>query len=482
MELPGHVVTRLVEDFAGVDLGDARRNRRLQAVAAKVARSPAASLPAALRDDAAVQGCYRLVNNRAVTFEKVLAPHIEATRRRAAQAGDVFAIHDTTECSFPDLPPEEIGYLQTGKAGFLLHLTLVLDARGWRRPLGVSYAETLHRTTRSKHGGRSRKASGVETAKWADRESLRWWRGMKASADALSGCQRVIHIADREGDNYSLLSSLLAQKQRFVIRVRVDRRSREITDPDPKWSTIKAVASACEGCLEREVPLSRRRAKPTQGMTGAHPPRKARLARLSFSATRVAIPRPKYLQDPVPQQLELNLVRVTELNAPPDEPSVEWLLYTTEPIDTPHQVAHVVDVYRTRWTIEEFNSGLKTGCAYEAREFESKHALLAMLALSLPIACEVLALRSHARSTPDAPAIEVLNTDQLQLLHVLHEGRLSSPPTTTAQVLAAVAKLGGHLQRNGPPGWKVLQRGMSLLLAAEAGWRAAREGPTAGTM
>lgn len=276
-----------------------------------------------------------------------------------------------------------------------------------------------------------------------------------------------------------MLASLLAEGLRFVIRVRVDRRGREVTDSDPKWSTIKAVASTCEGCLERDVPLSRRAAKPTPGMTGAHPPRKARLARLCFAATRVVIPRPKYLQDPVPEQLELNLVRVTEVHSPPDEPPVQWLLYTTEPIDAPPQVAEVVDTYRTRWTIEEFNSGLKTGCAYEAREFESRHALLAMLALSLPIACQVLALRSHARSTPDAPACEVLTTQQVHLLHTLAEGTLPSHPTA-AQALFAIAALGGHLRRNGPPGWKVLQRGMSLLLAAELGWTAALAAPRRG--
>lgn len=471
MKLPQTTIARIVGDFAGVNLGDLRRRQRAQAVVAKLARCPSASLPAALGSDAALQGCYRLVNNRSVTFEKLLLGHIEATRKRALQAGRVLIVHDTTECSFPDLPAEEIGYLQTGKAGFLLHPSLVLDGRAWRRPLGVIYAETLHRTEHSKRGRRS-KASGVETAKWKDRESQRWWRGMKASAEALSGCEEVIHVADREGDSYELLANLRATSQRFVIRVRADRRGREADAPEGEWSTIKEVASTCQGCMERDVPLSRRAAKATAGMTGAHPPRKARLARLRFAATRVVIPRPRYLADPVPAQLELNLVHVTEVDPPPDEPSVQWLLYTTQEIAKPSDVAAVVDVYRARWTIEEFNSGLKTGCAYEDREFESRHALLAMLALSLPVACEVLALRSHARSTPPASATEVLSEQQLHLLRVLSQGHLAARPTT-GEALLAVAALGGHLRRNGPPGWKVLQRGMTQLLAAETGWNAA---------
>src|SRR4029079_15446461 len=146
----------------------------------------------------------------------------------------------------------------------------------------------------------------------------------------------------------------------------------------------------------------------------AHPPRKARIARLQFAATRVVIPRPHYLHEPVPATLELHLVRVVEVESPEGESPVEWLLYTTLPTDTKEQVADVVDKYRARWTIEEFNAALKTGCAYEEREFESGDALLTMLAMSLPIACELLWLRSRARTDPSLPATDVLTPPQIQ--------------------------------------------------------------------
>jgi hypothetical protein len=77
-------------------------------------------------------------------------------------------------------------------------------------------------------------------------------------------------------------------------------------------------------------------------------------------------------------------------------------LYTTEPVQTAEQIADIVDSYRARWTIEELNAALKTGCAYESRQFESRHALLNILALKLPVACEPLALRSRTRDRPDA--------------------------------------------------------------------------------
>ncbi len=150
---------------------------------------------------------------------------------------------------------------------------------------------------------------------------------------------------------------------------------------------------------------------------------------------------------------------------------MEWLLFTTLPVDSEKQVATVVDNYRARWTIEEFNKALKTGCAYESREFESLHALLIVLAMSLPIACELLWLRSRARHDPDAPATEVVTTQQLKILRLL--GSRNVPSKATARdALWAIAGLGGHLKRNGEPGWLVLYRGMQTLLNYEAGFEA----------
>jgi hypothetical protein len=420
--------------------------------------------------DAAVQGAYRLMNNRRVDFETLVACQADATRERAEEAKEVLVLHDTTNGSFPGVPAEELGYLNTGKPGFLIHLSLVVDANGWRRPLGIVAAETLHRDKPRRAAGKVR---GAETATRKDREALRWHRGITRSGKILQNCRSVVHVADRESDSYDLMSAVLAERGRFVFRVRVDaRRGRTDEDGLDDWSTVKQVAARCNGVLEREVALSTRKAKSAPGMNRTHPPRKGRMATLQFAATSIEIPRPTYLRDPTPRTLRLNLVHVIEAAPPAGETPVEWLLYTTESIDTADQIAKVVDAYRTRWLIEEFNAALKTGCAYEAREFETRHALLTMLALSLPIASEILAIRSRARTSPDAPVSEVLNRVRVQLLRRLSSYQLPAYPTVRDGLLS-VAALGGHLKRNGDPGWKVLQRGMRELIAAEAGWQAA---------
>jgi hypothetical protein len=473
MRLEQASIDRLVGDLSRAKLGDPRRTKRACKVVAKLARRPSVALPAVLASEAEIEGAYRLMNNARVTFEALVEAHAEGTQERARKAGRVLVVHDTTDCAFPELDGDEVGYLQTGKAGFRLHVSLVLDAGHWRRPLGIISAETIHRPKRTKaEKSKRQKASGPETAKWADREYTRWSRGVAAAAKRLKGCKSV-HVGDREADSFDFMAELVAGKQSFIFRVRVpERRSRSAAETGQSWSTVRVVANAATGVICRNVPLAKRLAKTAPQARRTHPAREEREAKLEFAATKIEIPRPQYLKAPVPATLALNLIRVFEPNPPAGEEPVEWLLYTTEPIDSPEDIERIVDDYRTRWTIEEFNAALKGGCAFEARQFESRAALLNMLALSLPVACELLWLRSRARSLPDAPASEVMSPLQLRILRELGPRTLPDD-ATAAQALFALAGLGGHIKSNGPPGWKILQRAMMELLTYERAWRAA---------
>lgn len=440
----------------------------MQMVATRLAEKPSVSLPAAMPTSAELEGAYRIINNPHVTFDELIESQARVTAARAQRAGRVLAIHDTTPCSFPHMDPRELGYLTTGKAGFPLHLSLVIDAQQWRRPLGIVHAEALYRPKRS-----SKKAKRRSRTKPEPREFDRWQRGMTATSLALKECDEVIHVADCETDSYELFANQVEAGERFVFRMRVaDRRGRSADAEEGSWTTVRQLARSCEGMLEREVPLSARKKNKLANQGKAHPPRNRRIAKLRFAATTVVLPRPQRLRDPLPKTLTLNVVHVLETDPPEGEHPVEWVLYTTEPIDTPEQVADVVDMYRARWTIEEFNAALKTGCAYEARQFETRDALLTLLAISLPVASEMLWLRSRARTEPEAPASDVLTTTQLQVLRAMGRSPLPENPTVR-DALLAVAALGGHVKANGEPGWKVLYRGMSTLIDYHAAWVAA---------
>jgi hypothetical protein len=127
-----------------------------------------------------------------------------------------------------------------------------------------------------------------------------------------------------------------------------------------------------------------------------------------------------------------------------------------------------IHIYRARWIVEEFFKALKTGCQFEKRQLESFHSLTNALALFLPLATRLLALRSAARSAPKAPCT-ALSERQIRLLRA-HTARPIDARPTNEQACLALAELGGHLRSNGPPGWMILGRAFERLLILELGW------------
>lgn len=468
-QLEQDAIARLVGDVGAARLGDPRRTSRAVEIMKRLAVSPNESLPNVFVTEAELEGAYRFFNNDDVSFGDLLEPHAEATARRAADSGLVLAVHDTTTVQFGHADPKMIGYLPTGKPGFLLHLTLLVDTRDWRRPLGIVHAESITRDKPPRKAGRQKKqrASGSETAQRKNKESDRWLEGVKSTEQRLEEKASVIHVADREGDNYALLSALVGDRQRFIIRASHDR----MVVSDGERLHVRELIDRAIPILEREVPLSRRLAKTAPAARRAHPPREARTAKLKFASTTAELRRPQYGTSAV--STIVNVVHVFEEDPPPGQEPVDWLLYTTEPIETQEQVATVVDYYRCRWIIEEFNKALKTGCSVQKRQLESYDALLNMLAMSLPVAVEVLALRTLARAEPGRPSKDFLSPGELDALrHISH--RPVPKKATVQDVLWAIAGLGGHIKNNGAPGWQVLQRGMDKFLPFAAGWCAGR--------
>ncbi|HEY4177474.1 MAG TPA: IS4 family transposase [Kofleriaceae bacterium] len=465
--LDADALARMLGDISRADFGDPRRSARVLHVLTRLVATPNASLPDALVTHAELEGAYRLFGNKHVTFEKLIDAHASSTADRARGSNVVLAIHDTTNCMFRHADPREVGYLSTGKPGCLLHLSLLLDTQDWRRPLGLTHAEVLSRSTPPRKPGRKHKVASHVTAKQTDKEFSRWKRGIDSTEARLEGTKTiVIHIADREIDSYDVMAGCLKNGRRFIFRARNNRT----TIVDGKTVPIRTLIESADIVLEREVPLSRRLTSSAPARKRAHPARESRTARLSFTATTATVRRPRIAGTHLPETIELNVLHVFEANPPAGQDPVDWVLYTTEPLDTRKQIEQVVDYYRCRWQIEELNKALKTGCVVQERQLESFDALTTMLALSLPIAVELLALRALARADAAAPATTLVSKPRLAALRHLCKHRPLPPKPTVQDVLWCIAGLGGHIKNNGPAGWQVLQRGMEKFVAFADGW------------
>ena len=149
---------------------------------------------------------------------------------------------------------------------------------------------------------------------------------------------------------------------------------------------------------------------------------------------------------------------------------VEWYLMSSLPIDSLEHILQIVDFYGARWVIEEFFRALKTGCAIEKRQLESKDPLLRLLAVFLPIAHRLLLLRSLPRTAPELPASVVLTESQITVLRLKLPKHALPPLPTVKQALMAVTALRGHFPAHCDPGWQVLGRGFEKLLWREQGF------------
>lgn len=457
-------------EFAA-DLGDRRRTRRGQQLGVALALAPELSFPKVFVDEAQLEAGYRFVENEAVSWRELAEPHFTNTVARAS--GDtVLVAHDTTDLSFrtywPDQIREGLVPVTSRTQGFLLHASMAVTASGGVLPLGVVGLQPfVHRSALPEDDDATHALWHDERGLF-DNEHERWFRAIEnAEQRFASSAQRPIHVMDREGDSYGLLSWMVRQETSFVVRCDTARRLEE-------RFPLREVGAI-------EVTLGERFPRGDKS-NATHPPRRCRTASLTIRAGKVTLYRTKKSADASwspegwaiqPKTLELNLVEAVELDPPAGETGVRWLLLTTEPIDTPQQVLAVVDMYRRRWMIEEYFKALKTGCRMEDRQMNSAPSLLRVLALLVPAAWRLLLLRVMGEEDPDASWRNLLSPlEFLVLQRSLPKARLTGE-ATARECLLAIAKLGGHLKRNGRPGWQSLHAGWRKLQTYVEGARLA---------
>jgi hypothetical protein len=460
------LVSRCVQaELTGARFGDARLSARLVSLGSRLAARPGLGLPESIGNDSQLECSYRFLSNPRVTPDLVLEPHQAQTYQRIVLRGEALAVHDTTEQEFGG-DREGLGPLSSGsRQGFFMHVTLAVAADGSREPLGVLAQRSWTRADKPAAKPKGKRLNGQASSKRPDRESRRWAEQVQQVEARKPPRVSLIHVGDRETDAFEMLKAV--HTLRFVLRANHDRCV--FDDGEPIH-----LRQACERAtvvLTLDVPVSPRKARKQPGTAKAFPAREARIAQLDVRGLTVSIRQP-YVRNG--QSLQVNVVHARESNLPEGAQPIDWLLYTSEPIDTPEQMQRVIDLYRARWSIEEFFKALKTGCEVQSLQLETYAALSNAVALHLPIAWQLLRIRSLGRALPDAPAEQALTLTQLQVLRAFSRCPLTAKPTVREAMLA-IAILGGYLitKAKGDPGWITLGRGMTRLLDYEHGWSAA---------
>jgi hypothetical protein len=469
-------------ELQALDLGDKRLNRRARLIFEAWGESPESSMPQIMKSPAGLEGAYRFFNNPRVDDDAVLAPHINCSWERADTASLsgqwVLAVQDTTEMRFGGTKHRNgLGSLMSNGMGFYAHIGLLvclIDSMSGSVgvPLGVGASEILVRPV-----DRPKRPDDLSPKQWArkrtmadDNEFLRWGRVSKSLDDAAANHGiALIHVADREADEFDWLTSIKSRGGRFIVRQTKNRRI--VTDG---LQTSESESFLLNDLLTQSHPIlatsevSFETAATSGGRRRRKKAREGRTTMLEIRAVSTCVKRPDLTRSKV-RELDVNVVIVREAEPPEGQQPIEWRLLTSEPIDTANDVLRVVDAYRARWLVEEFFKSLKTGCNYERLQLESLHCLKIALSLCFGLAWHMLLLRTLARDALNIPANSVLTKVQLRLILLAASSKdnpwgVTLPKSPTAiDVLYAIARMGGHIRSNGPPGWQILGRGFQEL-------------------
>ena len=460
-------------EAVGCDLGDQRLAKRYALLLDRLAGQPGRSIPAACRGRAEVQAAYRFFDQPRVTPDRLLAPHVAATRRRLAAEPVVVVAQDTTEIDLTRPGRVVGGPLGDGRrSGFFSHVLLAATPRGV--PLGLLADRTWARDP----AAAGRPPARHKRRPLAEKESARWVEGYRhccAAARALPGVE-VVCVSDSEGDVYELFAEAAAQRHaaKFVVRACQPR----CLAGGGRRSVQDCVAAA-PVLGTRRVAVAKRDAPPSETRRR----RTARRGRAAVLTTQVAAvtPRPPRRPGGELPAVAVTVVLAREVSPPEGEEPVEWLLLTDVPAATLADAERVLELYQQRWLIETYFRVLKGGCGVEKLQLEAPGRLLNALALYKVVAWRVLLVTMAGRDCPDLPCDAVLDEAEWKAVYVaVLRTRLPETPPPLGEMVRLIARLGGHLGRTSdpPPGAQAMWIGLQQARTLALGWETFGPGAT----
>jgi hypothetical protein len=458
----------VMEEMKTADLKDKRLNDRLRTVLAQLAARPTASIPQACGGRAEMAAAYRLFDNEKAGFDNILQAHAAAVRERIAVQPVVVLVQDTSEIDLtrPERQVTGAGPLDSGsRRGALLHLLHAFTPDGtplgsvsgaaWVREAGAVGASDLSRSQRA--------ATPIE-----EKESHRWVTTLAAARQQTRPCDatQFICVADSEADVYEYLVEGARQPLRsdWIVRACQNRALLAEEGETTAENSLREHVLGQRELFRQTIHVRGRKAKVSCEARGRRQPRASREAEVAVRAARVTL-RPPWRADRKLPPVSVNAVLVSEIDPPPGDEPVEWLLLTSLPIDGVEQARQVIQYYCVRWMIEIFFRVLKSGCRVEQRQFEQIDRLLACLAVYLIVAWRTLYVCRLGRGFPQINCEAVFEPAEWKSVwKVVHREDPPPDPPPLGAMVRLVAQLGGYVnrKRTDPPGpqtvWIGLQR------------------------
>lgn len=467
------------QEFATLDLGDERLNKRIELIADRFAKSPLSPINNACDNWSETKAAYRFFSNEKVDYTQICKSHIDATKTRCRDYETVLAIQDTSYCSYAQ-HPKTTGLcpisLHNGKnrgeivsMGLVMHSTFMVNTDGL--PLGIGDQKIYSRPQPAMKLDAKQKKARNDRLPIEDKDSYRWIESLQNTHENFSAQRcRVVTIGDREADIYDMFLRANQLEAPFVIRANHNRTINSKSEPEKNverlWDYLQR--QPCEAQIQVKVPK--------------HNDRAERIASCEVRCAPYIMNIPEnYCQGQKnnPSKLDLYAIYVSEVNCPEGCEPVDWMLSTNLTILNAEQALEKVRWYCLRWRIETWHKILKSGLQIEKCRLSTAPRLTRYLAVMSIVAWRIFWITLIARSSPDVSCTILLEEFEWKILAAKYgkskEQKLKEP--TLEQSIIWIARLGGFLARKGDekPGITHIWRGLKKFAAMLEGAALAKD-------
>jgi hypothetical protein len=240
----------------------------------------------------------------------VLAPHIACTEERLRAHPRVLCIQDTTKKGIAGRGP--LNY--ESRWGLYLHPTLAVTPERVRLGLLALYSWARVPGGLGQEKDPNRRLEDKESVCWVD-----GFAHVNALAEQLTDT-RLTSIADREGDIYDLFVEAPSPEHSADWLVRGQHADRCLSDGRARRQALAAAPVLTAITFDRPAAKSQ----------------PARTVHQQIKAVRVTL-EPPARPDRTLSEVTVTALLATEPNPPAGEDSLDWLLLTNLPVDTPEQ-------------------------------------------------------------------------------------------------------------------------------------------------
>ena len=445
-------------EFQTMDLGDIRLNRRAISIVETLGLAPGRTIPQTFQSWGDTKACYNFFSNDLVSEKKIIAPHIEQTIARMKEYPIVLLPNDTSELDYNSKNAMEGKERITNtKKGLWLHPTIAVTPE--RVMLGIVDVNFWQRKLEVNPEGSQQDKVPIE-----DKESYRWLQSYRRACEIAKDMPgtKLINIADREGDIIELFDEVTKQKKSggaadIIVRAQYDRLLAKEKKGEQNKLRQKLKEAQSLGEIEFYVP-------PTEKRGGRKVKQQLKGLTVSMKPGNKKV------------SVKINVVMAIEEHPPVGEDALMWILITSLPVDTFEDVVKVISYYLCRWEVETFFKVLKSGCKIEERQLQTADRMKALITIFMVLAWRVMFTMMMGRVHGEMSCDVVFDEAEWKSVYKILNRKEGLPvkAPSLAEFIVMIVILGWYVNRKseGPPGVKVIWKGMARMVDFALAWEA----------